>query len=194
MNLMPPDLVAKKVFRKRVPFFALAATGLVLAMLCWWVYFYRMKDMLAERSEKIAKRAKVLVTTDMGMKAAITKRKDIQQKAEIVRDIVAARTKWVEIIENLRDASLDGMWLISVVPVTEKGKVVKVAIAGKGFIDKLPTVAGQPTPIEEYRDNLRKSDIFTEKTDITWEAPPVTGAYLREFKIKAILQTPIAVE
>ncbi|MCK5850369.1 MAG: type IV pilus assembly protein PilM [Kiritimatiellae bacterium] len=196
MNLMPPDLVAKKVFRKRVPFFALAATGIVLAMLCWWVYFYRMKDMLADRSDQIAKRAKVLVTTDMALKSAIDTRKNIQQKAEIIRGIVAKRTQWVEIIENLRDASLDGMWLTSLVPIQENGKVVRVEIAGKGFLDKLPTptTEGKSTPIEEYRDNLRKSSMFTEKTDITWEAPPGLGAYLREFKIKAILQTPIAVE
>lgn len=199
MNLMPPDLVAKKIFRRRMPFFGLAAVGLVLAMLCWWVYFYRMRDMLTIRAESVDRKIAVLEAVTWKLRVASREKAAVQAKADEITGVVQSRTRWIEMIEDVRGATLDGMWLTSVKPMEDNmGRVASVEVAGKAFRDRLRHLeeagAAGGTPIERFRDKLRESDHFTDKTEITWELPVVSDAYLREFRVRAVLAKPLKAE
>jgi len=192
VNLMPPDLVAKKVFRKRQPFFALAAAGVVLTMLSWWIYFYQMKGVLGGQSIKVEDR----ISTLKGVKTRLDEVKQRKAagagKVSRASKLAGRRTQWPEMIAAIHSCMLKGMWLTAVSPIVEEGQVKYISIAGMGFVDKLEDKPDL-TAIEDFRNRLRKSRYFkdTDETQINKEPPVGSDAYAREFVIWVALKDPI---
>ena len=50
INLMPPDLVARKILRGRQPYFVVSAVSLVLIMLCLWGSFNSIGNIVGMKS------------------------------------------------------------------------------------------------------------------------------------------------
>jgi hypothetical protein len=94
----------------------------------------------------------------------------------------------------------EGMWLTSLKPIIDDDTIVAVEIRGRGFDDKLKTLEaqaradGNPTAnaFEIIRDRLRaSSQQFTEKTEITRQPLPATGAYARDVTMELRLKRSI---
>ena len=167
-NLMPPALIQKKTFRKRIPFLAvgalciLAGVGLMGlgARAQLGAYTAQRDDARAARKPFEARRAEVSREID----AASAVVADIDAYAGLIRQ----RTTVLQVVDSLRGALLDGMWLVSVEPVFEEGAISKLAVAGRGFIDKLRKAeesAGQgvaTTAVEIFRNRLAAQPAFTE--------------------------------
>lgn len=184
INLMPPELVRKKAFRKRQPFFVMAAVGLVLIMVCWWGYFARMKAIRWKRIKKVEIDIGAIDGVYGQLQSAGKKHIAAEKKAESIVNIITARTKWIEILKEVHSCMLEGMWFTSLRPVFEDDEITYIEIAGMGFSDRL-TVKSDLTPIEEFRNRLRKSDFFTDETKITKELP--SEDFLKEFEVLAAL-------
>jgi hypothetical protein len=193
INLMPPDLVARKTLRRRQPFFVISAIGFVLIMLCWWVYFLRMKDMLRVRAATVEERVG-------GLNGQANRLNVVKAQGDVVRAqsadltrLLALRTRWIEMLGAVHGCLLDGMWLKSVTPVVEGGQVVALDISGFGFLDILTNTA-EATATEQLCNRLKGLGIFAaERTRITRE--PVVNAedFAREFTIRAELKEPLRV-
>ena len=185
INLMPPELVAKKIFRKRQPFFALAAAGLLLIMLCWWGYSQRMKSVAQERIKSVEMNINDLHAINSRLQRVKDKKKEAWEKTANVVDIIDQRTKWIGILRTIHSCMLDGMWLTSLAPViAEDGVITHIEIGGMGFLDKLKDKSDL-TAIEEFRNKLRESKYFTEETKITKELR--VEEIMKEFEISAAL-------
>jgi type IV pilus assembly protein PilM len=198
ISLMPPDLVAAKVLQKRQPFFALAAVGLALVMLCWWMYFYRMRVMLGTRVQQVEARIADLTGLSSRLQDAIRHREAEQHKVDLLLGVAESRTQWIRTIEAVHDCLLEGMWLTRIEPVDAatdaSGVITHIDIAGIGFDDRLQQVARpDATAIEVFRDKLRATDTFTDETEITMQ-PPTAGAFKHEFTIRLALREPIRTE
>jgi type IV pilus assembly protein PilM len=194
INLMPPNLVARKTFRKRQPFFALAAVGLVLVMFCWWVYAKKMGDARSKEIAEVEHRIQQLSSLDGQLTKVIGERKVAQQKADDAADVAMRRTRWLEILQSVHHSLLDGMWITSVTPKLVDGKVVSVEITGCGFEDKMREIQKDSkglTPSEVFRNRLIESPVFGDKTKITANPPPDPDAYARTFAIELVLEKPI---
>jgi len=193
INLMPPDLVAKKVFRRRQPFFALAAVGVVLIMLCWWGYSRRMQTMLNGELDKVEWKIGNLRTVHSCLKEVVDKKNRARIKTDRITDIIALRTQWIEMLEAIHASMPEGMWIRSLTPIVEDGMITYITITGMGFDDKLEKLdKPDGTAIEVFRDRLRSLKYFSEQTQIT-RLPPYAGASIREFTIQAALKKPIGV-
>lgn len=196
INLMPPNLVAKKAMRKRQPFFALAALGVAMTMLCWWFYTFRMSEIRDEQVRKVEERIESLRAVHGRLRKVLAEKKEAQQKVEVLREVVARRTRWIEIVSAIREAMLDGMWLTAIEPVvTEGGEQMAefIEITGHGFNDKLRAYeeAGGPNAVEMFTTRLEQAAPFSEKTEI-WRYPPYSpDAYDREFTIRIGLKQPM---
>jgi len=199
INLMPQELIAKKTLRRRQPFFVMAAVGVALIMLCWWVYAHCMRVKLDELVTEVQGRTGKLRTVNASLQQELDRQTDAEQRVESLVALVNARTRWLETLKGVHDAVLDGMWLRSVKPVLneEKTAIDRVDVAGKGFDDKLKAVEeeseGDTTAVEVFRNKLREAPQFSDLTDIRSEPPMRIGDYARDFTIRVALEEPIPI-
>ena len=194
MNLMPPELVAQKRFRRRQPFFAAAAGALLLAALSLWFGTASVLGIRQTEIRDLDDRIGNLRQLEQHLKKVTAEKKAVQADVDLAADLIARRTRWIEILNSVQACMLDGMWLTSIQPVAAAGdpEAMFIEISGRGFQDKLLLADRQDaTALEIFRDRLRASPCFNEKTEIE-RAPAVgTGAYAREFTIKVGLRKPV---
>jgi type IV pilus assembly protein PilM len=190
INLMPPELVAKKAFRRRQPFFALAAAGLVLILLCWWIYFYRMEGVLGARMASVETRIQRLDLVKKQLDTVRLQTQRVNTRAESLVRLVDARTRWVVLLNAVHAQLAEGMWLTDVSPVGENGRIAEIHVSGRGFVDKVAD-APDKTAIEMLRDRLIATPFFSETTRIVKQPVVGTDAYAREFTIALVLQEAI---
>ena len=196
INLMPPDLVALKTFRRRQPFFAASAICLVMALLAFWLYAEKAErqraGMLGELQESInvlrAKQGELRSTTDQRMA--------IHSNVVDVSQVIDRRFRWISLLDTIHGSLLDGMWLTGLDVVrgqgAESGRASKLVITGSGFKDQIKKYeTTDATPLEVFRNRLRATDAFQDSTDILEQ--PLSGRehYLSEFKIRIDLEEPI---
>ncbi len=199
INLMPEELIAKKTLRRRQPFFVMAAVGVALVMLCWWVYAYRMSVTQGALVKEVEGRTQKLRGISVSFQGELDRQHEARDRVESLVGLVEARTRWIEVLRGVHGAVLDGMWLRSVTPVpNEDGTAIEeVDVAGKGFDDRLKTIEeeteGDATAVEVFRNKLREASQFSDSTDIRSEPPMKLGGYARDFTIRVALEEPIPI-
>lgn len=194
INLMPPNLVAKKTFRRRQPFFALAAVGAVLILLCWWAFFAQAKGNFKKRETFISGRIAELTGIQERLQKAKKEEAAVKADFEYLSQLVDKRTRWVHIIEDIHFCMQDGMWLTAIRPMSSDAEnITDIEITGKGFADKLKDNPADLPLIEQFKDRLSAKPIFTDDTKITYEPVPRAGDYAREFTILLRLKDPIKI-
>lgn len=183
INLMPPHIVARKVFRKRQPLFALSALCLILAMLCWWAYFHRMRGSLEVQKVNTERTMSALraASSDLGNVLAV-KAEGIRKTDRLAR-MIGLRTRWIEILDAIHANLLDGMWLTAVTPQIEEGRLESIAISGSAFVDKVR----DGTHIAQFRDALIANPCFSDETEITRLSQVRSSDYGIEFTLRIAL-------
>jgi len=179
--------VARKIFRKRQPFFVLTAICVVLTMLCWWAYFQRMSSSLALQVEKTEERIDDLNEMWKRMEAVQSSRAAAEVRFHRLAGVTERRTRWLRVLEALHRNVLDGMWLTALEPRERDGEVGEILIRGMGFIDKVKSGA----EVEVFRDRLIASPQFGEGTHIERLRDAMSGDYALEFTIVCTLADPI---
>lgn len=193
INLLPPDIVARKTMRRRQPFFAMAALGVVLIMLCWWVYFLRMREMLGARVEKVEARVGGLSAQAGKLETVRRKSLTMQAKADDLTAVIRLRTRWLDTLAAVRGVMLEGMWLTAWEPVIDDGRITAGRISARGFLDLLKD-RPDATATEQFAARLRELDAFTQETQITREPVVSSDDFAREFTIEAPLADPIVLD
>lgn len=193
VNLLPPALVDRKQFRRRLPFFALAAVGLVLITLCWAAYLFRIHAMLQTRIYKLDSKIAELKSSAEALKKVGERRKIAQLKAEGLIRLIGLRSQWAEMLNAIHLCMCDGMWILSVVPIVDTdGFLKQIEIAGRGFDDKLRKQdLPDATAVEVFRNRLRNNPFFSDETEIKTLPPMRPGSFSRDFVLRAVLKTPI---
>lgn len=187
INLMPPDIAAKKVFRRRQPFFAASLVGLVCIMLCWWVYFYKMSSVLSSRVQIVETRIKQLDSRSNRVQKKISAKQQAGEKIEKIITVINNRSLWSELLNDIRSNMLEGMWIRSLrlLPEMEKPEADKdkeiIELVGAGYEDKLQK-EDKPSAnaVMIFRDKMRNSEYFTKQTEIQQYSPQ---SFSREFTI-----------
>lgn len=191
INLMPPNLVQKKTFRKRIPFFAIGAASVIGAAVLFGMNAGTQLEVMEKQCE-IARKEKSKYDKPRGeVKKEVARLDAVQKDIDVYEGLVRQRTIVLQRIDALRNSMLDGMWLVSVEPIREDGVVTKLAITGRGFSDKLKKAedavksGGTKTAVELFRDRLAAQMAFTDDIKIKQEKD-VDGlrAKVREFKIE----------
>lgn len=191
INLMPPDLVARKVFRRRQPFFAIAAAGVVLTMLCWWVYFFKMGGMFRDRVDRVTGEIKTFKGLTTDLKRASGDRSEAVERLDRVSRVVAIRTRWSELLDGVHSCMQDGMWVVELNPKSTGSSISKVGLTVRCFSDCLVDNE-EGTAAERFRDRLRAIPMFGDETAIVGEMAEGTGDYLRKITISLQLDPPFS--
>ena len=196
INLMPPEIVKSKSFKKRIPFFGLAAAGVLLSLGIWTMYEKQMSSLYAFQSERVS--AKLESCKKMQAKLAKVEKSKfvVQGKADALMGVIEQRTAWLKRVDAVRKSLFDGMWLTEMLPIKdESGTVTGIHIVGRGWADKLKAIeekasaAGRKvTAVEELCDRLRAQSVFGKgPQDVTIVGQKDYEAYLIEFTIDAAL-------
>jgi len=193
INLMPPDLVARKAFRRRQPFFALAAAGIVLTMLCWWVYFNRMGRMFEDRVNDVSTEVQTFDRLASELNRVSDEREEAVKRLDDVAGVISTRRNWGQILSTIHSCMQEGMWVVELKPKPSGGSIAYVDLTVQSFSDRLVD-NDEGTASERFRDRLRATEPFGEKTEIVSERAVGTGDYLRRFKINLELDPPLAVK
>lgn len=194
INLMPPNLIEKKTFRKRLPFLIASAVFLVGASALFW----RTNVKKAQIAEDEAQTAQTVLEKFKAPKAELASAQrdydSLLKNVDDYRSLISKRGVVAHRISDLRSALVDGMWLVSVQSKEdENGLISHIEITGRGFIDRLQKVekkvsamSGKPqTAVEIFRDNLVQKSSFSENAEIIQERDlPGLEGRVREFKLE----------
>ncbi len=196
INLMPPEIVKRKSFKKRIPFFGLAAAGVLLSLFIWTMYVKQMGELYAFQNTQVAEKLEVCKDKQTHLVKAEKAKEAVKRKADEVMLVMLERTAWLKRVDAIRKSLFDGMWLIEMVPVKDAGGTVTgVRIVGRGWADKFKKieedarVAGRTaTAVEELRDRLKTQSVFgKDAQDVKIVGVKDVEAYLIEFTIEAVL-------
>jgi type IV pilus assembly protein PilM len=218
INLMPARILANKEMRRRRPVFVLAGIGLVLTLLVWCGFFYKMAQLAEERYEIVNRRVTSLSRVQGQIRSVQADLQDVQGKTETIQDLFPARSRWNRILTEIRRHVPEGVWLVSLTPAVQPGmagvgrsampgmdqffpqttattttgtaaaatdELQRIEISGFGYLDKVENWG----PVRDFRDALKASPYFSDKTEITWFPPP--SEVTREFKIEVVLAEPL---
>ncbi len=185
INLLPPELAARKVLQRRLPFFGLAALGLVLTVLVFGLFLHRMESMAEQRLNMVQARVTQYEGPNVKLGEMAKQKEQLYDKATDLNRLIGARTRWVEIMSDLHQRLAPGMWLTSVstIPGKDEKAPVRVEIRGMAFSDEVNNQA-----VTEYVARLKGLGYFTEDLQIK-RIRPVDGTdYAMEFTVDAGLK------
>ncbi|MDD4018209.1 MAG: type IV pilus assembly protein PilM [Kiritimatiellae bacterium] len=196
INLMPPEIVKRKSLKKRIPFFGLAAAGILLSLFSWTMYETQMGKLYAFQGERVSAKLSACKAKQAGLSKAEKARGEVQRKADAVRDVILQRTAWLKRVDAVRKSLFEGMWLTELVPVKDAaGTVTGIRIVGRGWVDKLREIEEKArasgrmvTAVEELRDRLKTQSAFGKgPQDVKIVGVKDVEAFLIEFTIEAAL-------
>ncbi len=213
INLLPPHIQAERAFRRKQPALVLAAISVVLVTVCWWYFFHTMTQRIAMRRDKIQSQVVQLEAVEARLVPIETRQAEVKDKADVLVEMPALRARWLQILDGLHACLLDGMWLVSVAPLTvepapdaepppppehgrralellqEAGRApgfTHLQVRGLIFADK-----ASDRSIALFRDRLRQSPQFSEGTEIQLAPLPNVDDFARQFTMTIALRQPL---
>lgn len=204
INLLPPKAEEDKKFKRKLPIFGLAAGALLLTLAVWVAFYTRMANVADRTSEKIATRVGELARVESQLRGVETSVGEVEKKIAALTALESRRSTWRSLLGAISAPLPPGMWLIRVHPLATlpgenppaiqepqaaaaglSNQVAGIEIEGVAYQDKIKSEA-----IGQYRDQLRESPWFSDKTEIIWQPPARGDSATLEFKILAVLKEP----
>ncbi len=180
INLLPPDLVALKTFRRRKPFFIATAAAVALSMIGWGGYFSFAGRALAERTARLDRAVRDLTAMQQRFEGVSAERQVSEAQFDTLVEQVALRTIWIDLLQAIGESLDAGMWISALEPEETGGRVSSLRVTVQGFSDRLEdTAAG--TAAERLRDRLRDTVFFLDDSEIVRMS---IGAYRREIVLQ----------
>ena len=210
INLLPPKAAEEKKFKRKQPVFALAAAVLLLTLIVWISFYQRLAGAMVIFRGKLDDRVQELSSVEQQLVQAETDVVATSNKITKLTSLEANRGVWRAMLGEVSGALTEGMWLTRIAPVatlpgakppvdpraaaanpSQPGPVqatliTGLEIEGMGYLDKVKT----SDKITEFRNKLRESELFSDKTEIVWQPPVRPDAPTLEFKILAVLEAP----
>lgn len=206
INLLPPKAEEEKKFKRKLPLFAMAAVGLLLTLIVWIAFFARMANVTKRVQAQIDTRVGELSGVEQRLIQAESTVDAVDGKIAKLTALESRRGVWRNLLGEISGALSDGIWLTRVNPLavlpgnapsadasgpdsaasSANQRVVGIEIEGMGYLDKIKSSEA----ISQFRDRIRATELFSEKTEIVWQPPARPDASTLEFKILAVLEAP----
>ena len=200
INLLPSKAEEEKKFKRKQPIFALAAVAALLALITWISFYARMSGVTEGVRAQIDSRVGELSSVEQKLVQAEASVAAIESKINKLTALEAHRGTWRALLADISTALPEGMWVTRISPLAvlpgdppaaegapvANTLVAGIEIEGMGYLDKIKSSEA----ISLFRDKLRESALFSDKTEITWQPPARPEASTLEFKILARLEAP----
>ena len=191
INLMPPDLVALKTFRGRLPYFAGSVLVVLGALIALWYLESRTIDLRQKQLNDITKRVKSTEDTASKLQAVRNQNAAVSAKVNDLTNLIESKTLWLEMVTSVHDSLLPGMWVTRISPQISQVKPFSAfELKASGFEDSLKAFdSTDQTTAEVFRDRLRASPFFSDETELKTQR--MQNGWLREFTLNVHLEKPM---
>lgn len=209
INLLPPKAEEEKKFKRKQPIFALAAGAVLLTLLVWIAFYARMSGATEDIRQRIDIRVGELARVEGDLAKKEAEVAAVEREIQKLTALEERRGTWRSLLESIGAPLPEGMWLTRInplavlpggapppaldargapvpAPAAPPNVVVGIEIEGMGYLDRIKSSEA----IGKYRDQLRESKWFSDKTEIVWQPPARPESSTLEFKILAILEAP----
>ena len=200
INLLPPELVEQKVFRRRIPYLTLSAVGLALAMICWQFYAKRQVAGYEDQKNKVASRQEALERVQRELDGFRSQQETYAQKAQLLERMANGRHSYAKVIESLRGELLPGMWITKITPLRAGiggAGNDRLRVEGLAYEDSLESVAGVNKGVEAISRCLEAlvaaedSPFAADKSEVSRTLLVGPDRIFRDFSIVLALKEPL---
>lgn len=133
MNLLPPAIVARKTFRRRVPFFVFSAIAMLAAAFLWMRYAGHKKESFEKQFETIEKNVKDIDRSQSRIHALANELQTYTEKTDMLTAMAQNRAVYSRCLSVLVMRLPKGAWIQKFVPVNPS----VIHIEGLAFEDDL---------------------------------------------------------
>ncbi|MBR6021751.1 MAG: type IV pilus assembly protein PilM [Kiritimatiellae bacterium] len=226
INLLPPKAEEEKRFKKKLPYFGMAALTALLALGVWVVGYDKMASRADDAETRVERRVRDLSDKESALEGTEEVVKDFEARIGRLTALESGRGAWRKVFAEINAALPEGMWITHVAALLEMPQETKpaddedesprsrrnrrnggdddaasaaagpnprllpgVLIEGMGYTDIVKPEAVQAT-VQRFRDALKESDLFSDKTEVIYLPPVTSEASTFEFKISARLKEP----
>ncbi len=129
INLVSQDIVARKDFRRRLPFFGIAVAGLVFIMGIWLVYVGNMRGLYEQQYEGNRERLDAYDARKGRYDKADKAAKDAEARATAYRGLLTRRMAWMGMLTAVDKAVEDGLWVTRLAAVKTNGEISGLSLS-----------------------------------------------------------------
>ncbi|MBP5787028.1 MAG: pilus assembly protein PilM, partial [Kiritimatiellae bacterium] len=122
INLLPPKAEEEKRFKKKLPYFALAALTSLLALGVWMVGYGVMSARSDELREQVEKRVNALGAVEAELEETEIGVQGLADRIERLAALESGRGAWRQVLAEIDEALPQGMWITHVAPLQEMPK------------------------------------------------------------------------
>ncbi len=166
VNLVSKELVARKVFRKRIPFFIISAIGMIGVALLWFFHFdiiakhYEAEQPNVDSCQEIHDNLQSMYDAQNNKRQAETKR------MQAYVDLLQQRGKWQDYVIAVTQALPEGYWLTSFEPYREKGAEANAPYTGLQLVVSVWSEKEKGgTGDAIFAERLKQSPLFDKEKD-----------------------------
>ncbi len=163
INLVSQDIVERKVFRRRLPFLALAAIGMVATLGTWWLFVNNLKNSYETQQATIADRISAYQSEKDRYDRVDKKAKAAEARATAYRNLMKRRGQWMGMLVAVDKAVPEGLWITSLKARRQENILQGVDISVSVWKDLEPTLVEKGKTIAEtIAGRLAAQDVFAD--------------------------------
>ena len=163
INLVSQDIVERKVFRRRLPFLALAAIGMVATLGTWWLFVNNLKNSYETQQATIADRISAYQNEKDRYDRVDKKAKAAEARATAYRNLMKRRGQWMGMLVAVDKAVPEGLWITSLKARRQENILQGVDISVSVWKDLEPTLVEKGKTIAEtIAGRLAAQDVFAD--------------------------------
>lgn len=190
INLVSQDIVARKVFRRRLPFLGLAAAGMVATLVTWCFFVNNLKVAYVSQQETIEDRISAYQNEKDRYDAIDRKAKTAATRADAYRTLLKRRGQWMGMMVAIDKAVPNGLWVTSLKAKRQDEALQGVDLTVSAWKDLEPKLVKKGKTIAEtIADRLAEQEIFSDDVkDISISKINQSVDWMTSFDITAKLK------
>lgn len=160
INLVPQFVTTAKQFKGRIPFFGIAAVGLILTLICWYSFALKQESIYEGRSKKTKEKVQKLNRNKQALEVEKSAFEECNVKLEYLTDFINSRDAYIVLLDAVRKSLLPGTWVTSF--AIKDGELL---LSVTGYKDKLEKAdeGSNKSAAEILVDRLVDTKMFDKK-------------------------------
>ena len=189
ISLVSQEIVARKAFRKRIPFFAIAAAGLIAIVGIWLAYVGAISARLDEKVALAEGQVSAFGNLQRRFADADKKAKAAEARVEAYAALVKARTEWLALLRAVDEAIPNGPWINNLSAKREGETLQGLNLSVSVWKDIEPRLSAPGKTIDEtVVANLAKQEVFAQDAKNIPISKKTQTPWMTSFDITATLR------
>lgn len=175
INLIPPSVQRHRQLLKKVPFFAASLAGILLIVLSWWLYYWKVTDLKAKHLDSVEKEVTKLTQINNELIKISALSTKVGDQAKQIQSIADYRYYWLEFMQEMNNLVTPNLWITELTPYSGEKPIDFMAKSNNP--DRPRRAANTRSRNDKKPGKPEESEIKEMITDVQ-----VSGSYLINHK------------